>query len=109
LNRVLSNMIKNALEATAFPQEIILTSALLKEEKGKPRQLTFSVHNPGHISNENQNRIFKQSFSTKGTGRGWGTFSMRLLAEKYLGGQVSFTTNPATGTTFTITLPLGGP
>lgn len=108
LKRVLGNMVKNALEASVYPEVITLQSYRLEEKKGKPGRVVFSVHNPGHIPEENQRLIFQHSFSTKGVGRGLGTFSMRLLAEKYLGGQVSFTTDPATGTTFYITLPLAG-
>lgn len=109
LNRVLANMIKNAMEASLFPEMVTLQSLLMEKELGKPRQVTFSVHNPSYIPEENQEYIFQHSFTTKGTGRGLGTFSMRILAEKYLGGQVSFSTDPATGTTFSITLPLAGP
>jgi signal transduction histidine kinase len=109
LNRVLGNMVKNALEASTYPEVVTLKSGLLEEAKGKPRLITFSVHNPGYIPCENQSQIFQHSFSTKGTGRGLGTFSMQMLAEKYLKGRVSFSTDPACGTTFTITLPLGGP
>lgn len=109
LNRVLGNMIKNALEASVYPEVVTLQSELHEEDVEKPGQVTFSVHNPGYISHYNQGQIFKQSFSTKGTGRGLGTFSMRMLAEQYLGGQVQFSTDPTTGTTFSISLPLGGP
>ena len=38
-----------------------------------------------------QLQIFKRSFSTKGAARGLGTYSMRLLSERYLKGVVSFT------------------
>jgi len=109
LNRVLGNMIKNALEASVYPEVVTMQSSLLNVETGKSQFVELSVHNPSYIQVENQDKIFQPSFSTKGNGRGLGTFSMRILTEKYLGGQVSFTTDPATGTTFSITLPLGGP
>lgn len=38
-------------------------------------------------------------------GRGIGTYSMKLLGEHYLRGQVDFTSDEANGTIFTITLP----
>ncbi len=109
LNRILGNMIKNALEASGYPEAVTLQSDLLPTETHKPEHVVFSVHNSGFIPEKNQDQIFQHSFSTKGVGRGLGTFSMRLLAEQYLGGQVSFSTDPTTGTTFSITLPLGGP
>ncbi|HOX23196.1 MAG TPA: ATP-binding protein, partial [Elusimicrobiales bacterium] len=49
-------------------------------------------------------RIFQRSFSTKGSGRGLGTYSIRLLTEKYLRGKASLAADEH-GTTFIITLP----
>jgi sensor histidine kinase regulating citrate/malate metabolism len=46
--------------------------------------------------------LFRRSFSTKGRGRGIGTYSMKLLGEKYLKGRVWFTSSPNAGTTFFI-------
>jgi sensor histidine kinase regulating citrate/malate metabolism len=50
-------------------------------------------------------QIFQRSFSTKGTGRGIGTYSVKLLTEKYLQGEVSFISTKEFGTTFYITIP----
>ncbi len=44
--------------------------------------------------------------SLKGSGRGLGAYSMKLLSERYLGGQVTFDTSPAEGTTFRAFYPL---
>ena len=44
--------------------------------------------------------------SVIGAGRGIGTYSIRLLGERYLGGRVSFDSTPEAGTTFRIHLPL---
>ena len=47
-----------------------------------------------------------RSFSTKAdTGRGIGTYSMRLFGQRYLGGRVDFTSEEPEGTTFTVILP----
>jgi signal transduction histidine kinase len=55
---------------------------------------------------EVQARIFQRSFSTKAQrGRGLGTYSMKLLGERYLGGAVSFVSAAGTGTVFSVTLP----
>jgi len=51
-------------------------------------------------------QVFQRSFSTKSHDRGLGTYSMKLLAERYLGGTVSFTSSVEEGTTFRIRLPL---
>jgi len=53
-----------------------------------------------------QLQIFQRSFSTKAqTGRGIGTYSIKLLGEQYLGGKVEFTSREPDGTAFVLTLP----
>jgi signal transduction histidine kinase len=55
---------------------------------------------------EIQLQVFQRSFSTKASsGRGIGTYSMKLLGEHYLGGKVAFTSREPEGTEFTVTLP----
>jgi signal transduction histidine kinase len=94
LNRVLGNMTKNALEAIR-PGSTVTLSCIREGE-----EVRFSVHNPGVIPAEIQTQIFQRFFSTKGTGRGVGTYSIKLLSEHYLQGQVGFTTSEGEGTTF---------
>ena len=69
-------------------------------------QVELWVHNPGEIPEAVRLQIFQRSFSTKGAGRGLGTYSIKLLGERYLGGRVGFTTSAAKGTTFRIRLPV---
>jgi signal transduction histidine kinase len=101
VRRVLTNMLKNALEAT--PEGATVTIGFGKDEKGNA---CFRVHNPTCIDRHVQQRIFSRYFSTKGSDRGLGTWGMRLLAQDYLGGSVTFTSTAETGTTFTFSLPL---
>jgi sensor histidine kinase regulating citrate/malate metabolism len=49
-------------------------------------------------------QLFQRSFSTKGNGRGIGTYSIKLLTENYLKGKVSFFSNEEEGTVFSIEL-----
>jgi sensor histidine kinase regulating citrate/malate metabolism len=64
------------------------------------------VQNGGLLSEPVRRQMFQRSFSTKGTqGRGIGTYSVRLLVEQYLGGSVTFTSDPEHQTVFTIALP----
>jgi sensor histidine kinase regulating citrate/malate metabolism len=56
-----------------------------------------------------QLQIFVRSYSTKGKGRGLGTYAMKLFTEKYLGGRIDFESRPETGTTFRVELPLQCP
>ncbi len=100
LLRVLGNMVKNALEA--IPEGGMVTLACHDQSEA----VVFSVHNPGVMPREVQLQIFHRSFSTKEeSGRGIGTFSMKLLGEGYLGGKVSFVSEPPDGTTFQLRLP----
>ncbi|HEX2908848.1 MAG TPA: HAMP domain-containing sensor histidine kinase [Phototrophicaceae bacterium] len=100
LRRVLVNMVKNALEATDPGKTVTLACTLDRE------QVVFTVHNPTFIPRQDQLQIFQRSFSTKGSGRGLGTYSMKLLTERYLQGEISFKTAATTGTTFTARYPL---
>lgn len=102
LKRVLGNMIKNALEATKDNEVITIGCYKLSNDYVK-----YCVKNAGYIHEEIQNSIFMRSFSTKGNERGLGTYSMRLLGEKYLKGFVGFTSSKAEGTCFYIEIPQG--
>ncbi len=101
LRRVLGNLLKNALEATE-PGGVVTLAA--EERDGS---LTIAIRNPGVIPEEIQRQIFKRSFSTKGgVGRGIGTYSVKLFTERYLNGQVEFTSRDPEGTTFRVILPI---
>jgi signal transduction histidine kinase len=99
LIRVLVNMVKNGLEAVSPGQTVELGCDAAGDG------VRFRVRNPGHIPPEVQMQIFQRSFSTKGSGRGLGTYSIRLLTERYLGGRAGFTTSPEQGVEFAVVLP----
>ena len=99
LDRVLLNMLKNALEFINRGETITLSFERNEEE------VIFKVHNPGFIPDKDQNYIFHFGFSTKGKGRGLGTYSMRLLGENLLKGKVWFTSTPEEGTSFYLQIP----
>jgi nitrogen fixation/metabolism regulation signal transduction histidine kinase len=100
LRRIIGNMIKNAVEASQEHQEVIVGCEV------KDDRLRFYVHNATFIPEDLQQQIFQRSFSTKGNDRGIGTYSIKLLGEKYLNGKVWFTSTMQEGTTFNISLPL---
>ncbi len=99
LKRVIINMLKNALEATQKGGQIKLNC---RKESGN---LTFSVQNPGFMPKNIQAQVFQRSFTTKGKGRGLGTYSIKLLTERYLNGTVGFTTSEEEGTEFFVKIP----
>jgi nitrogen fixation/metabolism regulation signal transduction histidine kinase len=96
LRRVIGNMVKNALEASAVGEDITISCT------GASGRVRFSVNNISVIDPDSRLLLFRRSFTTKGFGRGIGTYSMKLLGEKYLGGKVWFTSDETIGTTFYI-------
>ena len=99
LGRVLVNMLRNALEASHVGEEVRLRIA----DAGA--RIEISVRNPAFIPRELQLQVFQRSFTTKGRGRGIGTYSMKMLTEKYLGGEIGFSSDEREGTCFRILLP----
>jgi signal transduction histidine kinase len=112
LGRVLINMVKNAFEATPVGGEVRLwcereTSPTVEGEPDPRDTVAFHVHNAAEIAPVVASRVFQRSFTTKsGTGHGLGTYGMRLLGERYLGGRVSFVTSAEGGTVFSMRLRL---
>lgn len=99
LFRVLTNMVKNALEASRRGESIKI--AYVKNNSG----YSISVSNSDVMSPETKMNIFKRSYSTKGVDRGIGTYSMKLLTERYLKGRIHFDSTESEGTVFTLELP----
>lgn len=112
LLRVLANMVRNAFEATGpgGTVRVWAEAEVAGPGEGNFPAVRFSVHNDGYIPAEVRDHIFVRSFSTKGgRGRGLGTYSMKLLGERHLGGEVAFASSVEAGTTFWIRLPVAGP
>lgn len=101
LNRSLSNLIKNALEAVNKKGHVRFYA--VKEND----RIVFNVTNSTTMPENIKLQIFQRSFSTKAaSGRGIGTYSVKLLVEQYLGGSVSFISDEKRGTIFSISLPI---
>lgn len=99
VQRVLGNMLKNALEAGTSGDCVLLSCF------DEDRHVVFKVWSRPVIESKLQENIFRRRFSTKGEARGLGTYSMILLAERYLKGSVGFTSAEPDGTTFFLRLP----
>ena len=99
VRRVIGNLLKNALEASAEEETVTMGSGQTSDG------VEFWVHNPGTMARDVQLQIFQRSFSTKGAGRGLGTYSVRLLTQRYLKGSVSFSSSREEGTTFRVAYP----
>jgi signal transduction histidine kinase len=103
LRRVLINLIKNALEAVKEGETVTVGC------HRRDAQACFTVHDVPVIPPEVQRQLFMRSFSTKGKDRGLGTYSIKLITEKYLKGRVSFVSEAPQGTVFTVCCPLTPP
>ncbi len=103
LRRVLCNLLKNAVEASSNGD--VITMGARAAEIG----VEFWIHNPGVISRKVQLQMFQRSFSTKGSGRGLGTYGAKLITEQYLKGGISFTSSAGEGTTFRAAYPIDLP
>jgi len=99
LMRVFGSMVKNAFEASGEGDTVTIDICPTSSA------LTLSVHNSAYIPREDQEYIFTRSYTTKGSGRGLGTYTMKLLAERYLGANVRFRSTPELGTIFYVTFP----
>lgn len=104
VGRVLANMVRNALEATDAGGTV---RVWCEEFEGGP---VFRVHNGSVMPDAVAERVFQRGFSTKpGSGHGLGTYGMKLLGERCLGGRIWFHSARGAGTTFSLALPSQGP
>ncbi len=100
LSRVVFNLFKNALEATKPGGKVELSCIKQGSE------IEYIVKGDNVIPPEIQPLIFSRAFSTKGKGRGIGTYSIKLLTDKYLKGRIYFESNEMTGTVFHAVYPI---
>jgi signal transduction histidine kinase len=99
LQHVLTAMALNALEATSPGGRVRIAVDV------GDVLVSFRIWNAGAIPSALVHRIFQRYFTTRGPGRGNGTWSMKVVGEELLRGEVGFRTSAAGGTTFWITLP----
>ncbi|MFX1568168.1 MAG: ATP-binding protein [Promethearchaeota archaeon] len=100
LSRILLNLLKNALEASSQGESVKIGC------NSSNATVIFWVKNSATMTKSVKSQIFQRSFSTKGQGRGIGTYSVKLFAEQYLGGKVRFQSSKKEGTIFYVEFPL---
>ncbi|MFH1776856.1 MAG: HAMP domain-containing sensor histidine kinase [Candidatus Omnitrophota bacterium] len=100
LKRVMGNLLINALEASEDGQTVTLGC------RSTSTRISFWCHNNTYIPKEIQKKLFKKIYSAKGKRRGIGTYSIKILTEKYLRGKVTCVSTQTNGTTFTVSYPL---
>ena len=102
LIRILTNLIKNAIQAC---NEVSKPSVVVSVKK-KNDKLCISVTDNGHgISQENIDKIFEPKFTTKTSGMGLGLAMVKNIVQTY-DGQIEVEPNTPKGTSFHVWLPL---
>jgi len=100
LRRVITNLLKNALEASGHKEQIYISASKLSDN------IKIEVKSFPLINDEIKLRLFQKTVTSKGKGRGWGTYSVKLLVESYLNGSVSFISDEIHRTIFSVVLPI---
>lgn len=103
LIRVITNLVKNAIQAIPEEQEnkLVFVTVFRQGEEVK-----IAVKDNGNgISEENQERVFEPKFTTKSSGMGLGLAIIKNIIENY-NGTITFETKPNVGTEFLVSFPI---
>jgi len=103
LIRIITNLVKNAIQAIPEAQE--KKSVLVTVKKEENNVLIVVKDNGVGMEKENLHRIFEPKFTTKNSGMGLGLGIIKNIIENYKG-TITFETESGKGTTFTVSLPI---
>ena len=100
MKQVFMNLIKNAAEA--MPEGGTLTCRFHREGD----MMRVEIHDTGQgMSEDNQERLFRDFFTTKERGYGLGLFIVHTIIERH-GGEISVQSKIGEGTTFILLMPI---
>ena len=103
LIRIITNLVKNAIQAIPENQREKIVSVSVKRHED---QVLISVSDNGTgIEEQNIPRIFEPKFTTKNSGMGLGLGIIKNIIENYKG-TITFETQYGKGTVFTVSLPI---
>jgi signal transduction histidine kinase len=103
MQMALGNIIQNALQQTPEDGEIEVAT---RYDFREPDKLSIEVSNTGsYIQPDDLERVFNPFFTTKADGTGLG-LSLSLYVIQKQRGDIKVRSNPAAGTTFTVSLPV---
>lgn len=106
LIRVITNLVKNAIQSIPEEQEHKLVFVTVFREDN---QVKIAVKDNGKgISEENAARIFEPKFTTKSSGMGLGLAIIKNIIENYHG-TITFETELNIGTEFLVSFPINKP
>ena len=105
LQRALSNLVLNAMDATEEGGTIEIATELTPDG-----EIRIAVRDDGcGIPAAARERIFHPYFTTKESGTGLGLFVCRKIIEQTARGRIELTGSGPEGTTFTVSLPSAEP
>lgn len=103
LIRIITNLVKNAIQALPENQEVKSILVLVKQEQ---EHVLIAVKDNGiGIEKNYVDYIFEPKFTTKNSGMGLGLGIIKNIIENYKG-TITFETELGKGTTFTVSLPI---
>jgi signal transduction histidine kinase len=103
LIRVITNLVKNAIQS--LPENQAVKTILVSVKKEENNVLILVKDNGIGIETENIDRIFEPKFTTKNSGMGLGLGIIKNIIENYKG-SITFETEQGEGATFTVSLPI---
>ena len=103
LIRILTNLVKNAIQSIPENQE--KKSILVNVKKELNTVLILVTDNGIGIQSADRNHIFEPKFTTKSSGMGLGLGIIKNIIENYKG-TITFETEFGKGTTFIVSLPI---
>ena len=103
LIRVITNLVKNAIQA--IPEKQQHKSVVVTVKRSVDDVLICVKDNGVGIEHDNISSIFEPKFTTKTSGMGLGLGIIKNIIENYKG-TITFETEFGKGTTFTVSLPL---
>ncbi|MDO4228597.1 MAG: HAMP domain-containing sensor histidine kinase [Capnocytophaga sp.] len=102
LGRVVTNLVKNALQATENQSNPKIVVSL--QRKGNYVELSVSDNGIG-ITEADREKIFEPKFTTKTAGSGLGLAMVKSIVSSY-NGTISFTSEQSKGSTFVVKLKI---
>jgi len=102
LTRIITNLVKNAIQALADVENPLINVITKKENKSVI--ITITDNGKG-IEELHKNQIFEPKFTTKSSGMGLGLAMVKNIIEAYKG-TITFTSEIGKGTTFKVVLPM---
>lgn len=105
IKQVFVNLILNALEAMPDGGQLAIRTAVAEHPHGRFIQASFKDSGEG-IAADTHARIFDPFFTTKAKGTGLGLSISHDIIQRH-GGTIEVESEPGSGSTFTVCLPIG--